>query len=127
MKPNTHLLINADLCGTVVSLREGEATASLTVSEAMRVDDLGLSHGSFSFGLADYAAMLSVNDPNVVLGSADVKFLAPTQVGDVMVATAKLVESKGKKRVLSVSVVVGEREVLSGTLVAFVLEKHVLA
>ena len=57
----------------------------------------------FVFGLADYAAMLAVNDPNVVLGSADMRFIAPVKVGDEVVATATVTESKGKKRVLEVS------------------------
>jgi acyl-coenzyme A thioesterase PaaI-like protein len=43
----------------------------------MAADQRGLVHGGFTFGLADYAAMVAVNDPNVVLGAAEVRFLAP--------------------------------------------------
>ena len=32
------------------------------------------------FGAADYAAMLAVNDPNVVLGNAELRFVAPVEV-----------------------------------------------
>jgi predicted thioesterase len=67
-----------------------------------------------------------VNDPNVVLGSADVRFIAPVRVGDTVVATAVVQETKGKKRVLDVYAAVGERKVLTGTMTAFVLEKHIL-
>ena len=84
-------------------------------------------HGGFVFGLADYAAMLAVNDPNVVLGAAEVRFTAPVKVGDEVVAAAKVIEEKGKKRVIEVSAKVGEAEVLAGTLTAFVLPEHVLA
>ena len=122
----THHRIDADLCGEIVELGAGWATTGLNASEAMRVDDRGLIHGSFVFGLADYAAMLAVNDPNVVLGGADVRFLAPILVGDEIVSTARVVEEKGKKRVIEVTAAVGGKEVLSGTLTAFVLEQHVL-
>ena len=47
----------------------------------MAADGRGLVHGGFTFGLADFAAMCAVNDPNVVLGAATCKFLAPVQVG----------------------------------------------
>jgi acyl-coenzyme A thioesterase PaaI-like protein len=48
----------------------------------MVVDAHGLVHGGFVFGLADYAAMLAVNDPNVVLGAAEARFLKPVRRGD---------------------------------------------
>ena len=40
----------------------------------------------FIFGAADYAAMLAVNQPNVVLGAAETHFLKPSRVGDVLLA-----------------------------------------
>jgi len=92
----------------------------------MAADDRGLVHGGFVFGLADHAAMLAVNDPYVVLGSSEVRFVAPVRVGDEVVAHAEITETKGKKRVLAVRAIVGDREVLVGTLTAFVLEQHVL-
>lgn len=122
----THLAISPTLCGTPLSLEEGEASAKLTPTVEMAVDDRGLVHGGFVFGLADYAAMLAVNDPNVVLGSADVRFVAPVVVGDEVIATARVVEAKGKKRRIEVTARVGEREVVKGTLTAFVLDYHVL-
>ena len=126
MKSQTHLEIDAALCGEIVSLSEGQASVRLTITAAMGVDARGLAHGSFAFGAADSAAMLAVNDPNVVLGGADVRFLAPVVAGDVVDAAAQVTEEKGKKRVIAVSAKVGEREVLSGTLTAFVLPTHVL-
>jgi predicted thioesterase len=48
------------------------------------------------------------------------------RVGDEVVAHAEITETKGKKRVLAVRAIVGDREVLVGTLTAFVLEQHVL-
>ncbi len=125
-EPRTHLAIDRRLCGEPVSLEEGKATTHFTTTPEMAADERGLVHGSFVFGLVDYAAMLAVNDPFVVLGSADVRFVAPVRVGDEVLATASRTEQKGKKHVLSVRATVGDREVLTGTLTAFVLERHVL-
>ena len=125
--PDTHLKIDHGLCGEPVSLEAGKATARLVTSDQMVVDEMGLVHGGFVFGLADYAAMLAVNDPNVVLGSAEVKFVSPVKVGEEIVATASIAEEKGKKRLLTVRAAVGDRTVLEGTMTAFVLEQHVLA
>lgn len=123
---NTHLLIDPTLCGEVVAISDGHAHTRMTTTNNMRVDERGLVHGSFVFGLADYAAMLAVNDPNVVLGAADVRFLAPIVVGDVVDATAEVVEAKGKKHVVQTSARVGDREVFTGSFVTFVLERHIL-
>jgi acyl-coenzyme A thioesterase PaaI-like protein len=125
-RPATHLRIDPRLCGEPVSLAEGRATTRFTASESMGADDQGLVHGGFVFGLVDYAAMLAVNHPNVVLGSADVRFVAPVRVGEVVTATAIRTEHKGKKHVLEVTASVGETRVLEGTMTAFVLDRHVL-
>jgi uncharacterized protein (TIGR00369 family) len=124
--PNTHLGIDRRLCGEPVSLDEGKAVVRFTTTAEMAADDRGLVHGGFVFGLADYAAMLAVNDPLVVLGSAELRFTAPVRVGEEVIATATRVEQKGKKHVLEVHALVGERAVLEGKLTAFVLDAHVL-
>lgn len=92
----------------------------------MAVDDRALVHGGFVFGLADYAAMLAVDDPNVVLGSADVRFLKPVVVGEPLVAEAVVESEAGKKRAVRVVVTRGADEVLTGTFTCYVLEHHVL-
>jgi acyl-coenzyme A thioesterase PaaI-like protein len=126
MTPNTHLHIDAALVGTPLSLAEGRATARLVTTDVMAADARGLVHGGFVFGLADYAAMLAVNDPHVVLGAADTRFLAPVRVGEEVVADAERVESKGRKHVVKVVARVGERAVFEGTFTTFVLDGHVL-
>lgn len=125
--PATHLAISARLVGEPLDVEDGTARAKLATVPDMAADDAGLVHGGFVFGLADYAAMLAVNHPNVVLGSANVRFTAPVRVGEEVVAKAAVVRTKGKKRELEVSASVGERVVLEGTLIAFVLDEHVLS
>ena len=70
--------------------------------------------------------MVAVNDPNVVLGGADCRFLAPVTVDQEMIATAKVVAEKGRKRSVEVTVAAGGKDVMTGTLTCFVLDQHVL-
>jgi len=127
MDIKTHLLADRTLLGTPVEVVDGEsAVVKLVVTENMIVDELGLAHGGFTFGLADYAAMLAVNDPNVVIGGASVRFTAPVKRGDIMIAVAKVVDMNKSKRVVQVDVKVSDKTVFAGELTCYVLDKHVL-
>ncbi len=123
---NTHRQANPRWVGEVVEVAQGRVIARLETRREMIVDEHGLVHGSFAFGLADYAAMVAVNDPNVVLGAAETRFLAPVKYGETMLASASVIEEKGKKRIVSCSVST-DRIVFEGTFTCFALEKHVLA
>ena len=125
-QPDTHLGINAALCGEPIEMAQGEATVRLVTTTEMGADDRGLVHGGFVFGLADYAAMLAVNHPNVVLGSAEVTFTAPVRTGATVVARARLQERVARKHLIEVSAEAGDKEVFHGTFVAFTLDRHVL-
>ena len=83
-------------------------------------------HGGFVFGLADYAAMLAVNDPNVVLGAAETRFTHPVREGDVVIAVAEVVEVDRRKHTVHVSCSVDETVVMEGSFMTFVLKDHVL-
>lgn len=134
VEPATHLGIDAALCGRPERLAPGEADVVLTTTDSMAADARGLVHGGFVFGLADYAAMLAVNHPNVVLGSAHVRFTAPVALGQTLRARAVLVRESGRKREVEVEVfVVGgggdgapDEAVLMGTFHCAVLDQHVL-
>ena len=126
MKQNTHPRIDSNLVGKPLELGPGTATAALVATDAMCADERGLVHGGFTFGLADYAAMLAVNDPFVVLGAAETRFLAPVAVGQRMVAHAQVAGEKGKKRTVEVTVTVDEAPVMTGNFTCFVLPGHVL-
>lgn len=127
MKPNTHLAISSTWVGLPVDLANGRAVAQLTTREEMCADDVGLVHGGFAFGLADYAAMLAINDPNVVLGAAETKFLAPVRCGEIMVATAEVLTEQGKKREVECQITVDDRVVFKGRFTCFVLQQHILS
>jgi acyl-coenzyme A thioesterase PaaI-like protein len=162
VQPRTHLAIDRRLCGEPLepaATAAGTARVGLTTVPEMAADAAGLVHGGFVFGLADHAAMLAVNHPNVVLGSAAVRFLRPVAVGERLIAEATVAESAGRKSRVLVEVRraatggaggagasggvdgaghegasggadgVGEaagETVMSGELVCFSLDRHVL-
>jgi acyl-coenzyme A thioesterase PaaI-like protein len=126
MDIKTHKKANSGLLGKPVTIETGKsAVVELVANEYMVVDNEGLIHGGFAFGLADYAAMLAVNDPYVVLGGAEVKFTAPVKMGQKMVAEARIEEVDRKKRVVTSEIMVEDRVVFRGTFTCFVLDKHV--
>lgn len=99
---------------------------ALDTTHQMAVDEQGLVHGGFVFGVADYAAMLAVNDPNVVLAGAQSRFLKPVRQGDRAVARARTVATEGRKHEVAVEVSVGSTRVFEGTFTCVVLGHHVL-
>jgi uncharacterized protein (TIGR00369 family) len=114
------------LCGRLLELGEGSARVALDTVASMAVDARGLVHGGFVFGLADYAAMLAVNDPNVVLGAAETRFLKPIRSGDRVIAIARTLDTRGRKHDVRVEATVDSEKVFEGTFTCFVLERHVL-
>ena len=123
---NTHKNINYKLCGEPAELKENEASVTLTLTEDMACDDYKLVHGGFIFGLADYAAMLSINHPNVVLGKSEITFLSPSKVGDTLIANATVIEANGKKNIVSCSVFNGKKKCAEGQFTCFITDKHIL-
>jgi len=123
----THTEIDQALCGKPSTLGEGLSSVELRPDTRMAVDESGLVHGGFIFGLADYAAMIAVNHPNVVLGAADVKFLKPVRTHESVVAEATVTAKEGKKQKVSV-VVKGEQGIVfKGRVTCFTPDKHVLS
>ncbi|MDH3524715.1 MAG: MaoC/PaaZ C-terminal domain-containing protein [Acidobacteriota bacterium] len=126
MEVATHHAIERRLCGVAINLGPGKATVRLETTREMAADARGLVHGGFVFGAADYAAMVAVNDPNVVLGAAECKFVAPVRLGQVVDFSAREVAEAGRRHDVEVVGRVGEKTVFEGAFACFVLERHVL-
>ena len=126
MKIDTHRHIDQFLCGKPLSVEGGNSQVELVTTPQMAADEQGLVHGGFIFGAADYAAMIAVNHPHVVLGASDVKFLKPVRVGETVMVQAQVQEVKGRKYWVSVSVTKEGEAVFQGMFTCFVLDKHVL-
>jgi uncharacterized protein (TIGR00369 family) len=122
----THLAIDQRLCGTPREIEPGRAVVAWKADQEMAADARGLVHGGFVFGLADYAAMLAVNEPNVVLAGAEVRFLAPVRVGEWLTAEASVTELDGRKQRVEVVVRREDEPVMSGAFRCFVTPQHVL-
>ena len=124
----THLKIDQRLNGKVIRVDEGSSIVELDTISEMVADEQGLIHGGFIFSAADYAAMMAVNDPNVVLSNANVNFLFPTKVGETLFFYAKVVENKDNKK-FKVEVHAlnqNEKTVFEGIFGCVVLNKHIL-
>ena len=126
MDIKTHESISRALCGVPREVGEGYSRVELETTRDMAVDNSGLIHGGFIFGQADYAAMIAVNHPNVVLGAAEVRFLKPVKAGETVIAEARVTETDGKKRIVEVSVTRDAATVFEGRFTCFVLDQHVL-
>jgi acyl-CoA thioesterase len=87
----------------------GRATVRMTVREDM-VNGHGIGHGGLTFTVADSAFSFACNSYNrrTVAAGAEIRFLAPTHRGDVLVATATERERAGRDGVYDVTVTVGE-------------------
>lgn len=123
---NTHERINTVYSGEVVKMEPGYAKIKLETIEAMRADEVGLVHGGFIFSAADFAAMVAVNEPNVVLASSNCLFLAPVRVGDMVSFEATEHQKEGRKRNVTVRGFVHEIKVFEGEFKTVITERHVL-
>lgn len=88
----------------------GTATASVVVTPSM-VNGHGITHGGYVFLLADTAFAVACNSSGVttVAARADISFLAPTQLGDELVADAIERIRSGRTGIYDVTVRCGER------------------
>ena len=120
MEIMTHHKIDQELCGRPLEVGDGNSRIQMQALDHMAADASGLVHGGFIFGQADYAAMIAVNHPNVVLGAAEVKFLKPVRTGETVVAEAKVTETDGKKRMVDVTVSKDNQAVFEGRFTALI-------
>ena len=122
----THTRIDRSLSGEPQEVSEGYARVVLNTDEKMAADEKGLIHGGFIFSAADYASMLAVNHPNVVLAEAHVKFLKPAAVGDILIFEAKVIEAEGKRYKVLVEGKKENQVVFEGLFLCVVPSRHVL-
>jgi acyl-coenzyme A thioesterase PaaI-like protein len=123
---NTHERINTVYSGEIVKMESGYSKIMLETNEVMRADEVGLVHGGFIFSAADFAAMVAVNEPNVVLASCNCLFLAPVRVGDTVTFEATEHQKEGRKRNVTVRGFVHEIKIFEGEFKTVITERHVL-
>ncbi len=96
----------------LLSAGEGRATARMTVTAAM-VNGHGIAHGGYLFLLADTAFACACNShgPVTVAAGADIDFVAPVSLDDVLLASAAERVSFGRSGIYDVTVRRGEEVV----------------
>jgi len=122
----THQRINAEFCGEVLKMEKGYVEVLLTTTAEMVADDIGLIHGGFIFGAADYAAMLTVNEKNVVLVASECQFLSPVKYHDEIKVIARIRHKEGRKRNVHVEAFVLDIKVFEGEFKTVITDRHVL-
>lgn len=128
MIQRTHERTSEAYVGTPVDIDDDRAVVELETTEEMTVDEQGLVHGGFVYGAADYAAMLAVNEPTVVLTGSDVTYPNPTRAGEAVRAEASVTEDGDRPTVEVTARIAGSGEtVLTGTFECAVLPEHVLS
>jgi len=122
----THNKIDTILNGEITLHEEGYVELRLTTRPEMIADDVGLIHGGFVFGAADFAAMAAVNEKNVVLVASDCQFLSPVKFHDEVNIIARVRHKDGRKRNVHVEGFVHDIKVFEGEFKTVVTERHIL-
>jgi len=122
----THNKINSDYSGKITKMEKGHVELTLETTADMLADEMGLIHGGFIFGAADYAAMAAVNEKNVVLVASDSQFLSPVKLGDHVDFVATVRHKEGRKRNVDVIGNVLDIKVFEGVFKTVITERHVL-
>ena len=94
----------------VLGYGEGWARAQLTVRDDM-VNGHGICHGGVIFSLADTVFACACNSwgPVTVAAGADIVFVAPGRVGDVLTAEARMRARYGRNGVYDVTITRGDQ------------------
>jgi acyl-CoA thioesterase len=94
----------------LVEVGPGRATLRMTVRDDM-VNGHAIGHGGFTFTLADSAFAFACNSYNrrTVAQACEIRFLAPTELGDVLVAEAVERSREGRVGTYDVTVRVHEK------------------
>lgn len=122
----THTKLKSSLAGTLVELKKSTAKVILHTTNEMVVDEFGLIHSGFIFGSAEYTAIASINQENVVMIACRSKFYAPAKLGDSIVFEAKGRFEEARKREVKVIGKINDIKVFEGIFQAILLEKHIL-
>ena len=93
----------------IIEVGPGRAVLAMTVRDDM-VNGHGIGHGGLTFCVADSAFAFACNSYNrrSVAAGADIRFRAPTRLGDELVATAVERSREGRDGVYDVTVTVGD-------------------
>lgn len=87
----------SSMSGELLELYRNKAVVRFTPNERMIMDESKMIHAGFVFNSASFAAMAAINKKYSVLIAADVKFLAPIELGHEVIFKAESIQSDTKK------------------------------
>jgi acyl-CoA thioesterase len=101
----------------LVEVGAGRATATMRLTEQM-VNGHGIAHGGYLFLLADttFACACNSHGPAAVAAGAEISFVSPGRLGDLLVAVAEERTRYGRNGIYDVTVyreVDGGRDILA--------------
>ena len=76
--------LRSSFSGNIIELEEGYVKTQFEATDEMVFDEEGVIHEGFIFGAANFAVKAAINDPNVVLVTSNIKFLAPIEMGNIV-------------------------------------------
>jgi len=96
----------------LIDIGPGRATIAMTVRDDM-VNGHAIGHGGFTFTLADSAFAFACNSYNrrTVAQSCSISYLAPTRLGQVLIAEATERLRTGRSGIYDITVRAGEQVV----------------
>lgn len=89
--------MSPNVIGELLELYQNKAIVKFAPSERMIMDESKMIHTGFVFNAASFAAMAAINKKYSVLIAADVKFLAPIELGHEVTFKAEAIQSDTKK------------------------------
>ena len=113
--------------GTLQELAFGESKVLFETNSKMLLDKTGLIHSGNIFSSAAYAALLAINEPNGVVIGAEVKFLAPIELGNEILFNAKALQEDTKKREVKVEGFVLDIKIFDAMFYVAVFDNNVLS
>jgi len=122
----THTKVKSTFVGNLTEFKKGFAKVVLQTTHDMIVDEFGLIHSGFIFGAAEYAAVASINEENIIVIGCRAKFFAPAKLGDFIEFEAKGRFEEARKREIKVIGRINDIKVFEGIFHAILLEKHIL-
>ncbi len=116
-------LAQREIVGELIDVELGKtAISSFVTTPEMVFERTGVVRSHYIFSQADSLAICLIDAKNVVTGIANLKFKRPAQVGETLVAKAKVLRVKGNKSVVLVETRAGGEEVFRGKFLVFALE-----
>ncbi len=116
-------LSQKEIVGELLDVDLGKsAISSFVTSSEMAFQRTGIVRSHYIFSQADSLALCLIDAKNVVTGIANLKFKRAVNVGETLVAKARVIRVKGNKSVVLVETRADGEEVFRGKFLIFALE-----